>query len=118
MGGETFDDGGSGTYYGVGYSIEIKGNFLGGEELSGVIYYKYSLFGVLVSEEIENSIAGVKGFRKRLMQPSIVSQLGTPLFESFITARGAHNWELWLLLYYLLLCSVNSRRVYYAWIFV
>ena len=52
LAGDTFDDGGSGTYYGLGYSFEIKGNFLPGDEVPGVTHYKYRLFGVLVSEGV------------------------------------------------------------------
>ncbi len=46
----TADDGGTGTYYGLGYSIEIKGNFMPEDPLPGVKYYKYSILGIPVEE--------------------------------------------------------------------
>ncbi len=46
----TADDGGTGTYYGLGYSIEIKGNFMPEDPLPGVKYYKYSILGKPVEE--------------------------------------------------------------------
>ncbi len=51
---QTTDDGGSGMYYGVGYSFEIEGNFMPEDELPGVTHYKYYLFGNLISEEIRD----------------------------------------------------------------
>lgn len=42
-----FLDGGSGTYTGLGYSFEIKGDFIGAEA-AGVTEYTAKLFGVLV----------------------------------------------------------------------
>ncbi len=46
----TADDGGTGTYYGLGYTIKIKGNFMPEDPLPGVKYYNYSIFGVQVEE--------------------------------------------------------------------
>lgn len=43
---ETYDDGGSGHYVGLGYSVDIKGNFMPEEELPGVTEYRYYLFGL------------------------------------------------------------------------
>lgn len=40
-----FDDGGSGTYQGIGYSIEIKGNFMPEDELPGVKHAQFMIFG-------------------------------------------------------------------------
>lgn len=40
-------DGGSGTYTGLGYSFEIKGDFIG-EDAAGVTSYTARLFGVPV----------------------------------------------------------------------
>lgn len=40
-----FDDGGSGTYTGIGYSIELKGNFMLEDELSGVTHVRFMVFG-------------------------------------------------------------------------
>lgn len=42
-----FLDGGSGTYTGLGYSFEIKGDFIG-LEATGVTKYTAKLFGVPV----------------------------------------------------------------------
>jgi hypothetical protein len=51
---ETADDGGSGMYYGLGYSFEIKGNFMPEDELPGVTQYKYYIFNTLVLEGIRD----------------------------------------------------------------
>ncbi|MEG2234575.1 MAG: hypothetical protein RRZ42_08080, partial [Oscillospiraceae bacterium] len=51
---ETADDGGSGRYYGLGYSFEIKGNFMPEDELPGVTHYKYYIFNNLVAEGIRD----------------------------------------------------------------
>lgn len=42
----TADDGGSGKYVGLGYSFEIKGNFMLDEELPGVTKADFYLFGI------------------------------------------------------------------------
>lgn len=39
------DDGGSGTYTGLGYNIEIKGNFMPEDELPGVTHARFIMFG-------------------------------------------------------------------------
>ena len=52
--GITADDGGSGMYYGVGYSFAIEGNFMPEDEIPGVTRYEYYLFGKLVSEGIRD----------------------------------------------------------------
>ena len=44
--GETADDGDSGHYAGLGYSFDIKGNFMPEDELKGVTEYSYHLFGI------------------------------------------------------------------------
>jgi hypothetical protein len=49
---ETYD--GSGMYYGLGYSFEIKGNFMPEDELPGVTQYKYYIFNNLVLEGIRD----------------------------------------------------------------
>jgi hypothetical protein len=51
---ETADDGGSGMYYGLRYSFEIKGNFMPEDELPGVTQYKYYIFNNLVLEGIRD----------------------------------------------------------------
>lgn len=38
-------DGGSGTYTGIGYSIEIEGNFMPEDELPGVTHARFKIFG-------------------------------------------------------------------------
>lgn len=50
----TEDDGGSGIYYGLGYSIDIKGNFMPEDELPGVTHYDFYIFGVLVDRGIRD----------------------------------------------------------------
>lgn len=44
----TADDGGSGTYKGLGWRIELEGNFLPEDELPGVTKFEYYLFNDLV----------------------------------------------------------------------
>lgn len=39
------DDGGSGTYMGLGYSFEIEGYFMPEEEFPGVTQYTATIFG-------------------------------------------------------------------------
>ena len=46
-----YPDGGSGTYTGLGYSFEIKGDFIG-EEALGVTEYTVKIFGVPVLRSI------------------------------------------------------------------
>lgn len=41
-------DGGSGEYIGLGYSFNIKGNFLPGEEVKGVIKFDYYILGIKI----------------------------------------------------------------------
>ena len=43
---ETVDDGGSGHYRGLGYSFEIKGNFMPEDELPGVTEYDMYILGI------------------------------------------------------------------------
>ena len=51
---ETADDGGSGHYVGLGYSFDIKGNFMPEDELKGVTEYSYYLFGIRVKYAIRD----------------------------------------------------------------
>jgi len=44
----TADDGGSGLYQGIGYAIEIEGNFMPEDEYPGVTRWEYYLFGKLI----------------------------------------------------------------------
>lgn len=54
----TADDGGSGDYIGLGYSFEIKGNFMydphpddyNSEVIEGVTYAKFRLFEIPIKE--------------------------------------------------------------------
>lgn len=48
---DTFDDGGSGRYQGLGYSFDIRGSFLPEDELPGVTEYTYYLFGNSIRSE-------------------------------------------------------------------
>jgi len=48
-------DGGSGTYVGLGYSFDIKGNFIPEEwELKGVTKYDYYILGIKVKSVVRN----------------------------------------------------------------
>lgn len=51
---ETCDDGGSGHYVGLGYSVDIKGNFMPEDELPGVTEYRYYLFGLEMKSGIRD----------------------------------------------------------------
>lgn len=51
---ETTDDGGSGLYYGLGYSFDLKGNFMPEDELPGVTHYKYYIFNKLIAKGIRD----------------------------------------------------------------
>lgn len=44
------EDGGSGTYMGLGYSIEIEGNFMPEDKFPGVTYAKFNLFKIPIKE--------------------------------------------------------------------
>lgn len=48
------DDGGSGTYVGLGYSFEIEGNFLPEDEYPGVTQYTYKILGLNVVSAIRD----------------------------------------------------------------
>ena len=50
----TSDDGGSGHYVGLGYSFDIKGNFMPEDELKGVTEYSYYIFGIRVVSAIRD----------------------------------------------------------------
>ena len=43
---EAYQDGGSGHYRGLGYSFDIKGNFMPEDEYPGVTHYHAKLFGL------------------------------------------------------------------------
>ena len=44
----TADDGGSGTHKGLGWRIELEGNFMPEDEFPGVTKYEYYLFDDLI----------------------------------------------------------------------
>lgn len=50
----TADDGGSGHYIGLGYSFEIKGNFMPEDEFPGVTKWTYYLLGIEVQTQIRD----------------------------------------------------------------
>lgn len=43
---QTADDGGSGKYVGLGYSFDIKGNFMPEDEFPGVTSFTARIFGI------------------------------------------------------------------------
>ena len=49
-----YDDGGSGTYIGLGYSFDIEGNFMPEDELPGVTEYTIKVFGTTISNGIRD----------------------------------------------------------------
>lgn len=49
-----YDDGGSGRYIGLGYSYDIKGNFMPEDELPGVTEYVMKIFGVTVTKGVRD----------------------------------------------------------------
>ena len=51
---ETSDDGGSGTYNGFGWRIELEGNFLPEDEFPGVTKYEYYLADDLIHAAIRD----------------------------------------------------------------
>lgn len=50
----SYSDGGSGTYKGLGYSFDIMGNFMPEDEYPGVTSYTYYVFGNEVSAGIRD----------------------------------------------------------------
>ena len=50
----SYEDGGSGTYKGLGYSFDIMGNFMPEDEYPGVTSYTYYVFGNEVSAGIRD----------------------------------------------------------------
>ena len=41
-----YDDGGSGTYIGLGYSFDIEGNFMPEDEFSGITKFNMRILGI------------------------------------------------------------------------
>ena len=50
----SYEDGGSGTYEGLGYSFDIMGNFMPEDEYPGVTSYTYYVLGNEVSAGIRD----------------------------------------------------------------
>ena len=50
----TADDGGSGTYKGIGWRIELEGNFMPEDEFPGVTQFEYYLFDDLIHAAIRD----------------------------------------------------------------
>ncbi len=48
------DDGCSGHYVGLGYSVDIGGNFMPEDELSGVTKFTYKFFGIHIESGIKD----------------------------------------------------------------
>ena len=51
---ELADDGGSGTYKGFGWHIEIEGNFMPEDELPGITQYEFYLMDDLIHAAIRD----------------------------------------------------------------
>ena len=51
---DSYDDGGSGKYCGLGYSIAIEGNFMPEDEYPGVTRYHIKLFGIHLKSGIRD----------------------------------------------------------------
>lgn len=54
IGTKLYRDGGSGHYVGLGYSFDIKGNFLLEGEPKGITEYSYYIFGIRVQSAIRD----------------------------------------------------------------
>ena len=51
---KSYQDGGSGTYVGLRYSFDIRGNFMPEDEYPGVTQYVYYIFGNEVSSGVRD----------------------------------------------------------------
>ena len=51
---DSYDDGGSGNYCGLGYAIAIEGNFMPEDEYPGVTHYHVKLFGIHLKSGIRD----------------------------------------------------------------
>lgn len=49
-----YDDGGSGTYIGLGYSFDIEGDFMPEDELQGVTKYTMKAFGITIASGVRD----------------------------------------------------------------
>lgn len=48
------DDGGSGTYIGLGYSFDIEGNFMPEDELPGVTKFNMRILGISAANGVRD----------------------------------------------------------------
>lgn len=73
---ETMQDGGSGTYTGLGYSFDIEGNFVGEDEdmLRGVTSYRGYVFGREVSRGFREEMIGFPMEEESAVVESIAAQ--------------------------------------------
>lgn len=51
---QLYQDGGSGTYTGLGWRIELEGNFMPEDELPGITQFEYYLFDDLILAAIRD----------------------------------------------------------------
>ena len=54
IGTDLADDGGSGKYFGFGYSYDIEGNFMPEDEFPGVTKWTYYIFGIEIETQIRD----------------------------------------------------------------
>lgn len=54
IGTDIADDGGSGKYFGFGYSYDIEGNFMPEDEFPGVTKWTYYIFGIEIETQIRD----------------------------------------------------------------
>ena len=54
VGTDLASDGGTGKYIGLGYSFDIKGNFMPEDEFPGVTKWTYYLFGMELQTQIRD----------------------------------------------------------------
>ena len=54
VGTKTADDGGSGHYVGLGYSVDIEGNLMPEDELPGITKFSYYIFGIHVESGVRD----------------------------------------------------------------
>lgn len=75
------DDGGSGTYVGLGYSVAIKGNFVTENEAErGVTQYDMKLLGVL---RVQAGIRCLSGYESEIFSQEDIQQAMNKVMEYF-----------------------------------
>lgn len=82
VGAELADDGGSGTYVGLGYSFDIEGNFMPEAENPGVTSYRGYILGIEV----------IRGFREEMLSGIDSESLGVTE-EIEAVPNNAHTLE-------------------------